>query len=191
MCHLLFSNHVLVLCCFCQHSLLQCLCMQLTSALLKYEYQISLCETNLLGLCKMGIPREGAVGEGDSSQMGLFLEDRVKGAGTFLLAPAWHYGTFACVRLTSWVWHERLCETHMSELSCLWRQTWQMASTCFSITGKKNQNGFFNRESYWDFKMGFILIALGSGLAKRKSRGFLVFYLALTQSLILEKKKTF
>lgn len=62
-----------------------------------------------------------------------------------------------------------------------------MASTCFSITGKKNQNVFFNRESYWDFKMGFILIALGSGLPKRKSRGFLVFYLALTQSLILEK----
>lgn len=62
-----------------------------------------------------------------------------------------------------------------------------MASTWFSITGKKNQNVFFNRESYGDFKMGFVHIALGSGLAKRKSWGFLVFHFTVSQSLILEK----
>lgn len=85
---------------------------------LKYEYQISLCETNPLGSCKTGIPREVVVGEGDSCQMGLLLEDRVKGAAT-LLAPAQYYGSFACVGLTGCVWHCRLCETHVRTELCV------------------------------------------------------------------------
>lgn len=68
---------------------------------LKQEYQISLYDTNPLGSSEMGIPGEAVVGEGDSCQTMLFLEDGVEGTVTHLLAPAWHYGSFACVRLTS------------------------------------------------------------------------------------------
>lgn len=87
--------------------------------LLKYEYQVSLCDTNPLGFCKRGIPEEAALGEGGSCQTGLFLEDKVKGAVTVFLTPAWRCGSFACLRLTGCVWHWRHYETCMSELSSL------------------------------------------------------------------------
>lgn len=82
------------LCSFPQH-----LCIKVNICPLKHRYQISLCNTNPLGLCKMEIPREAVVGESDSCQMGLFPGARAKGAITFL-APALH---FTCVRLSSCV----------------------------------------------------------------------------------------
>lgn len=62
---------------------------------------------------------------------------------------------------------------HLFQASGLW--THSIYRPGFPYLERKSKIWFFfNTEGYWAFKMGFIPTAFGCGLAKRKSRDFLV-----------------